>query len=141
MVDIINSLVIDPRSTFRSLPYSTKIDFMEAEKPVFIVLIFILFLVSCGIEREDERQNIQYEFRTYTLDKVYPPKHFYVDLTDIETGLLYRHVYVSKHCNNWRNLTIGDTVVLKREMWNIGGDSHSSFFDLYDELCNRQSPR
>jgi hypothetical protein len=35
---------------------------------------------------------------------VNPPKHVYVDLVNEQTGEVWNHVYVSKHCNNWRNI-------------------------------------
>lgn len=103
-------------------------------------ILICVFLMSCEIPKE-ERHNVKYEFVECRLDAVNPPKHFYVDLTDIKTGIQYKHVYMSKHCNNWRNLTIGDTVVLKREMWYNGGNYYSSFFDLYSELCERYVKR
>lgn len=39
------------------------------------------------------------------------PKHFYVDLKDSK-GIMHKHVYVSKHCNSWREVQIGSQIIL-----------------------------
>jgi hypothetical protein len=35
---------------------------------------------------------------------VSPPKHFYCDIQDNDLGVIYKHKFISKHFNNWRNL-------------------------------------
>lgn len=47
------------------------------------------------------------EYKTYSVTKIYPPKHFYVDLKDLKSGRVHKKVYISKHCNEWRKLKIG----------------------------------
>lgn len=49
---------------------------------------------------------------TYRVLSVNPPKHVYVDLQNVKTGQIYRHQYVNKHCNRWREIKIGG-------LWNI----------------------
>lgn len=45
---------------------------------------------------------------------VHPPKHFHVDLRDPKLGVTHRYIYVSKHFNNWRSLTLGKTITVYR---------------------------
>lgn len=46
------------------------------------------------------------EYKTYSVTKIYRPKHFYVDLKDIKSGKVHKKVYISKHCNEWRKLKL-----------------------------------
>lgn len=48
---------------------------------------------------------------TFTIVGVKRPKHFYVDLKDSK-GIMHKHVYVSKHCNNWQKVKIGSQITL-----------------------------
>lgn len=46
------------------------------------------------------------------------PKHVYVDLKDVDSGVIYKHVYVSKHFNDWRaKLVTGRRVTVTRQVW------------------------
>ena len=54
----------------------------------------------------------------YEIVKVNPPKHVYVDVKNLDTGTIYRGVYVSKHFNDYREkLRVGRKVVLRRILW------------------------
>jgi hypothetical protein len=47
-----------------------------------------------------------------------PPKHYYVTLKHVQSGNVYEHLYVSKHCNNHNDLPLGSQVnVQVREYW------------------------
>lgn len=98
----------------------------------FLVTLIIFLLVSCaGHQCEYEKT----EWRDYKLLGLDEPKHFYIDVQDILTGKIYKHVYVSKHCNEWRKLRIGETYKLKRVYWTDGGHENANFDGLYDCLC------
>jgi hypothetical protein len=97
-----------------------------------IVSIMVFFIASCAGHKCEYDSEEWREYKLVSLDK---PKHFYVDLKDVQTGKLYYHVYVSKHCNSWKNLKIGGTYKLKRVHWTDGGHENSDFDKLYDCLC------
>jgi len=78
------------------------------------------------------------ELRRYRLDGWAPPKHFYVDLTDLKTGAKHDQVYVSKHCNNAGSLRRGDeyNILLRRyELSNQPGVVRYEFANLYETFC------
>lgn len=101
-------------------------------KKVYWILIFTMFLSSCAHEK---CQYDKEEWREYELLSLDPPKHFYIYLQDVKTKKIYSHVYVSKHCNNYRNLTIGKVYTLKRVYWTIEGKEYADFENLYETLC------
>lgn len=42
------------------------------------------------------------------------PKHFYVDIRDLSTGVVWKHEYVSKHYNDWKKLPTGKPFLATR---------------------------
>lgn len=50
---------------------------------------------------------LEKNIKEYEVIGIDPPKHFYLDLKDKQTGQLFNHVYVSKHCFEWQNLKLG----------------------------------
>lgn len=70
-----------------------------------IAAVAILGLVA-GCSREPDIF-IGKETKTFEVIGINQPKHFYVDLKDVNTGQHYNHVYISKHCNDWRKLKMG----------------------------------
>ena len=87
-------------STARSHPFSTG-----------LALLALASLVGCGMRPDQETKLVSSSQKTFTILEIDPPKHVYVDLKD-EKGQVYKHVYVSKHCNNWRQIVLGSTVAL-----------------------------
>lgn len=84
------------------------------------------------------RTELGTEIRRYRLDGWRPPKHFYVDLTDLKTGESLREVYVSKHCNTGP-LRGGDEyniVLNKYELSNRPGTVQYNFANLNNVFCN-----
>jgi hypothetical protein len=76
--------------------------------------------------------------RRYRLDGWNPPKHFYVDLTDLETGQKHERLYVSKHCNSSGSLKRGEEyniVLNKYSLSNQPGVVHFEFTNLYGTFC------
>lgn len=68
----------------------------------------VLGLAACG-EPEVELSRSE---QVYEVMAINPPKHFYVDLKNIKTGVVNEHVYISKHCNVWKQLPLHSRWVL-----------------------------
>jgi len=59
-------------------------------------------------EREALRPKfVRVELDRYVLVHIDPPKHMYVTLKNVGTGAVSERLHVGKHCNAWRNNTIG----------------------------------
>lgn len=57
--------------------------------------------------RDNPVQTVGYELHRFRLVDQRPPKHYRVQLLDLEANS-YHWVSVSKHCNSWRDNKIGD---------------------------------
>lgn len=53
----------------------------------------------------------------YEVIGIKPPKHFQLDLRNIDTGEISKSVYISKHCMKWKNLKMGTIVTLEEETY------------------------
>lgn len=75
---------------------------------VTFLSIYNMFSESSRIREENERhiKLVKTEIRTFELLKRTSPKHFYVWIKDIKNGQIVEHVYVSKHCNTWRETAV-----------------------------------
>lgn len=99
-------------------------------------LLAILFLLSFGCAQRSPGKPDKVEYRMYELTDKDEPKHFYVYLKDVETGQVYSHVYVSKHCNSHRETAvIGKIYKLKRVTYTQGGTTTSQFEGLSCIFC------
>lgn len=98
----------------------------------YYIFLFLFIAFSCVRQSENA---IKCEYKKYVLTGLNQPKHFYVDLVEVDTWEKYHHVYVSKHCNSWRELTLGDTLTLKRCHYRNGGNDIYEFDNLYNTLC------
>lgn len=98
------------------------------------MIIFMVLLTSCCAPQQ---KNVTYVVKQYKLVSFDPPKHFYVTLQDVETGVIYHDIHVSKHCNNSDNLKIGTVYSLKRLHWIQDGRDIYDFDDneLYQKFC------
>jgi len=79
------------------------------------------------------------ELRRYRLDSWNPPKHFYVTITDLKTGVTSERVYVSKHCNSASSLVRGteyNLVLRKYQTSNEPGVVKYDFTGLYEAFCS-----
>lgn len=72
-----------------------------------LVLVGIL-VVALTMERPSL---VGSETKTFTIEALDPPKHVYADLRD-DKGTFFKRVYVSKHCNRWKEIKIGSSIVL-----------------------------
>ena len=76
--------------------------------------------------------------RRYRLDDWTPPKHFYVDLTDVETGEKIERLYVSKHCNASSSLKRGEEYNISVNRYTLSNEPnrvHYEFTNLYGTFC------
>lgn len=74
-----------------------------------LTLIFSLFFIAgCGPRKDITPATvISSKQKTYEIVDINPPKSFKVDVRDVETGYVYKSIYVSHHCNEWRKLKLG----------------------------------
>jgi hypothetical protein len=78
------------------------------------------------------------EIRRFYLVKYSPPKHFYVTLKDVETGVVSSDLYVSKHCNRANENKPGDQFnigVRKYAMSDQPDKILYQFQNLYSAFC------
>jgi hypothetical protein len=104
---------------------------------IILLVIVTVVLASCN-GRADCKPN-HVELAKYIITDFDPPKHVYVDLKRVVDGRQFTHVYVAKHCNNWReNFSIGDTITLTRYTYIDGGTEIIEFNnnEIYDYLCH-----
>ena len=80
---------------------------------------------------------IHSEDRDYRVVGVNPPKHFYVDLQDLKTGLVAKKVYVSKRCYNWREVEIGRVFNLKQATYQREDGSQYTRIEGARSICRR----
>ena len=110
-------------------------DLSETVFMVMVIACVIGVLVAiCSIEKPVvfSEQWIEYELIGYD-----PPKHFYVDLREVESGLIKRHVYVGKHCSRYKELYVGKRFTLKETKYHYEeSDRWSSDIDAYS-VCPR----
>lgn len=75
-------------------------------KPIILtVLISVFLLTGCEPRQPD---TVESRIRkVYEIVDIRRPKHFRVDIKDVETGRIYKNKGISKHCNHWQNLKVG----------------------------------
>jgi hypothetical protein len=108
---------------------------MDKFKQMKTIIVILLALIPACVPRTD-RDVLRTEYKKYVLVAVHPPKRFYVDLVEVDTWVKLTYVYVSKHCDQWGRLRVGDTFTLKRITYIRGGRVVTDFSDLYTELCD-----
>lgn len=85
-----------------------------------------------------ERINQVDQIRRFELIDWNPPKHFYVTFKDVETGYVYEHQYVSKHCNMHRELRRGEQFNMQVQIYAWSNNPSSNlieFKNLYEVFC------
>jgi hypothetical protein len=75
-------------------------------------ICFVAASLTMCINMEAERDAMRPKFVRVELDRyvlvhIDPPKHMYVTLKNVDTGAVTSRLHVGKHCNAWRNNTIG----------------------------------
>lgn len=103
-----------------------------------LLLLALVALIGCSPERK-EKSRVAF-YTEYKVVGKTRPKHFYVDLLDVKTGQLYKHVYVSKHFNGHETqVPIGRIVLLTNTItiYEDGGSNYQ-FYNLYDTLQQKR---
>jgi hypothetical protein len=95
-----------------------------------VLTLIVVILIGCCHEQQPK----SFEYRKYVLTGINRPKHFYIDLIEVDTWSEYKRVYVSKHFNKWRSLRLGDTLTLKVIKYKNGGNYYEEFDDLHHTL-------
>lgn len=100
---------------------------------IFIVLIALILVVGCAPAPKDI---IKEEFRQYRITNIDRPKHFHVNLVDVNNGQVLTKQGRSKHCSNWRQNTVGDIIVVKTRYYRQDdGKTYIDLIGLNDILC------
>lgn len=76
-----------------------------------LLILIAVVLASAGCQPIERDRLVARTTETYTLEALDPPKHVYADLLRHD-GVRLKHVYVSKHCNRWRELKMGSVFAL-----------------------------
>lgn len=100
-----------------------------------IVIFIVLCLMSCE-PREVLWVNSPEDFMIIGIN---PPKHFYLDLKRVRDGMVFTHVYVSKHCNDWeRCIYIGSIIPAVLGKYKQGDSVWYDFDNLaiYEVVCH-----
>lgn len=95
-----------------------------------IVLVMGLF-GACA----EEKQEVSDEIRSFEIVKINPPKHFRVDLRDVKTGIVYRSVGISKHCNRYREVKLGSVVKLRMKQFEQGASGRTTYQIFASKIC------
>lgn len=99
-----------------------------------ITLLLFIILISACCQRTDNK--VSYPFKKFVFTGCNPPKHFYINLIEVGTWDEYNHIYVSKHFNDWRQLTVGDTIKFRIKSYKNDHGKHEVFANAHDDLKN-----
>lgn len=128
-----------------------KIDkFIEKNEPECFILLVILLLGGMIAYFGISARNYKIQYETVVVEKkvvmveitaiASQPKHFYIDLNDLDTGDFHHYVYVSKHFNEWGRLKFPVKFEVERttsRYIHLPEKKHEVYFnngDLYDGL-------
>ena len=85
------------------------------------------------------RTDLGVEVKRYKLIAYNPPKHFYVTLQSVQDHVIFKSVYVSKHCNNYSQNEIGaeyNLEVMKYTLSTAPDQVQYEFRNLYQAFCS-----
>jgi hypothetical protein len=70
-----------------------------------LMIASVILLTGCEPRQPDP---VESRIRkVYEIVNINRPKHFRVDIKDVETGRVYKNKGISKHCNHWQKLKVG----------------------------------
>lgn len=96
-----------------------------------LFLVLVIFSTSCV-----EHKHYDYtETRKFEILEINPPKHFKVTLRDIECDIIFEDISVSKHCNSWRELYVGQVVYLKVGYYTTNNKYVAEILNIRECLC------
>jgi len=99
-----------------------------------LTLIFSLGAMAYLLLREKPKL-VSTVKEVHQVVKIDPPKHLYLDLKGVKSGILVKDVYVSKHFHEWdKILKLGKQFKLTRQEWILKGVTSYEFPNLHKEL-------
>ncbi len=112
---------------------------MKTALAVALVLGSMLLWLIFQIPQPLPKAYLPPQTRVFQLMDFDPPKHVYAFLQDVETHEIFPRVYISKHCNAWReHAHIGRTYVLHLRPWTrADGTRGTDFLHLPAVFCGR----
>ena len=108
---------------------------MVINKSIWMLLTCV-FLIS-GCERQETAKEVSREYRQYELLYIDPPKHVYIDIKDVKTGIVWKRLYVSKHCNQWRDIPAGSIWGFELVTYQNKDGSFYQTVENYRDICRR----
>lgn len=99
-------------------------------------LVVGVFLLT-GCEQQEPAKEISREYRQYELLYLDPPKHVYIDIKDVKTGVVWKRLFVSKHCNQWRNIPTGSIWGFELVTYQNKDGSVYQKVENYHDICRR----
>lgn len=93
-------------------------------------------IILIPIERK-EKIYISEAIRSYEVVYIDPPKHFSVDLLDLETHQLFKYESNSKHCNEWRRNKLHEIVRIRTVYYKYKGSDgiYADLDNINDHFC------
>lgn len=85
------------------------------------------------------RTDVRVDLHRIRLDAWTPPKHFYVDFTDLTSNQSFERVYVSKHCNSASQLSRGEEYNVQVQVYTLSsqpGKEFREYKNLYGVFCS-----
>lgn len=99
-------------------------------------LIIAISALMIGCEAHVPDPLLSTKKKTYEIVKINQPKHFYVDVKEVDTGYVYKRQYVSKHCNSWRKLKIGSRWHFEEKTYQGENSTYVKIDGIKTKLCN-----
>lgn len=97
------------------------------------LILATVTLLLAGCEKPVSVQQQQGNYRVVSIN---PPKRFYVDLINVNTGERY-NIYVAKRCSNWRSLKLGSVHQMTTEVSTYADGTKRTHFYNKASLCPR----
>lgn len=157
-------LAAEGKQTWEYAPLVTLRDYLPFKLPIGIACILLFTVLTIGAiggymstpmyrsiannatqtyeeyasKQDPVRTNTGTELHRIRLDGWNPPKHFYVDFTDLTSNKSYERVYVSKHCNTSGSLRRGEEYNVKVQVYTLSskpGEEFREYVNLYGVFC------
>ena len=161
-------IIADGGTPWKHSPRVKLSDYLPFKLPIGIIAIIAMFIISIGaiggymttpVYRElsgkifqtyEEyraidaiqnpiRTNVRVDMHRIRLDAWIPPKHFYVDFTDMTSNQTFERVYVSKHCDTASQLSRGEEYNVKVQVYTLSshpGKEFHEYKNLYGVFCS-----
>jgi hypothetical protein len=95
-------------------------------KKLLLGCTFMFMIASCN-----KRIDLYSKKEKYEIVGIKRPKHFQISIQRLSDGKLYKNVSVSKHCNNWKAVHLGDHIEITRTYYTYESDTTVVFSRIY----------